>query len=291
MISKLIRISSLALLLGLSQLSMAQGTSYALINANVFNGVDDRIQESAIVLVKDGKIERITSGNAAIPSGYEVIDCEGNFLMPGMFDVHTHINSLAQARRALESGVTTVRTASVPAFQDVSLRELVKAGKIPGPDVAAAGVFVTPDLGESVLADPRLNALAGGVNTDDELELLVKINADRGVDVIKTRGTQRAGLPDTDPRQQVYTERQLRVIVEAAARHGLPVMVHAHGDEGARAAVLAGARSIEHGTYLSDETIRLMKERGAPPRQTHGAATRARSSRSTPARSENRDRC
>ena len=262
MINNLIRISSLALLLCLSQLSMAQGTSYALTNANVFNGVDDRIQEDAIVLVKDGKIERITSGDTSIPSGYEVIDCEGNFLMPGMFDVHTHINSLAQARRALESGVTTVRTASVPAFQDVSLRELVKAGKIPGPDVAAAGVFVTPNLGESVLADPRLSALAGGVNTDVELRLLVKINADRGVDVIKTRGTQRAGLPDTDPRQQVYTERQLRVIVNAAALRNLPVMVHAHGDEGARAAVLAGARSIEHGTYLSDGTIRLMKERG-----------------------------
>jgi imidazolonepropionase-like amidohydrolase len=60
----------------------------------------------------------------------------------------------------------------------------------------------------------------------------------------------------------VYTERQLRVIVDAAERHGLPVMVHAHGDEGARAAVLAGARSIEHGTYLSTETLRLMKERG-----------------------------
>ena len=262
MINNLFRISSLALLLCLSQLSMAQGTSYALTNANVFNGVDDRIQEDAIVLVKDGKIERITSGDTSIPSGYEVIDCEGNFLMPGMFDVHTHINSLAQARRALESGVTTVRTASVPAFQDVSLRELVKAGKIPGPDVAAAGVFVTPNLGESVLADPRLSALAGGVNTDVELRLLVKINADRGVDVIKTRGTQRAGLPDTDPRQQVYTERQLRVIVNAAALRNLPVMVHAHGDEGARAAVLAGARSIEHGTYLSDGTIRLMKERG-----------------------------
>jgi imidazolonepropionase-like amidohydrolase len=262
MISKPIRISSLALLLCLSQLSMAQGTSYALTNANVFNGIDDRIREDAIVLVSDGKIERITSGNASIPSGYEVIDCEGNFLMPGMFDVHTHISSLAQARRALVSGVTTVRTAGVAAFQDVSLRELVKAGKIPGPDVIAAGVFVTSNLGESVLADPRLKALAAGVNTDEEFRLLVQINADRGVDVIKTRGTQRAGLPDTDPRQQVYTERQLRVIVEAAARRGLPVMVHAHGDEGARAAVLAGARSIEHGTYLSDETIRLMKERG-----------------------------
>jgi imidazolonepropionase-like amidohydrolase len=182
--------------------------------------------------------------------------------MPGMFDVHTHISSLAQARRALESGVTTVRTAGVPAFQDVSLRELVKAGKIAGPDVVAAGVFVTTNLGESVLADTRLQALAGGVNTDEEFRLLVKINADRGVDVIKTRGTQRAGLPETDPRQQVYTERQLRVIVEEAARHDLPVMIHAHGDAGARASVLAGARSIEHGTYLSDETIRLMKERG-----------------------------
>ncbi len=262
MINNLIRISSLALLLCLSPLSMAQGTSYALTNANVFNGVDDRIRKDAIVLVKDGKIERIAGGDASIPAGYEVIDCEGKFLMPGMFDVHTHINSLAQARRALESGVTTIRTASVPAFQDVSLRELVKAGRIPGPDVAAAGVFVTPNLGESVLADPRLEALAGGVNTDEELRLLVNINADRGVDVIKTRGTQRAGLPDTDPRQQVYTEHQLRVIVEAAARHGIPVMVHAHGDEGARAAVLAGARSIEHGTYLSAETIGLMKERG-----------------------------
>jgi imidazolonepropionase-like amidohydrolase len=262
MINNLIRISSLALLLCLSQLSMAQGTSYALTNANVFNGVDDRIQEGAVVLVSDGKIERITGGDAPIPAGYEVIDCEGNFLMPGMFDVHTHINSLAQAKRALESGVTTVRTAGVPAFQDVSLRELVKAGKIAGPDVAAAGVFVTTNLGDSILADPRLKALAAGVNTDEEFRLLVQINADRGVDVIKTRGTQRAGLPETDPRQQVYTERQLRVIVEEAARHDLPVMIHAHGDAGARAAVLAGARSIEHGTYLSDETIRLMKERG-----------------------------
>ncbi len=262
MINNLFRISSLALLLCLSQLSMAQGTSYALTNANVFNGIDDRIQEGAMVLVSDGKIERITSGDASIPAGYEVIDCEGNFLMPGMFDVHTHINSLAQARRALESGVTTVRTAGVPAFQDVSLRELVKAGKIAGPDVVAAGVFVTTNLGDSILADPRLKALAAGVNTDEEFRLLVQINADRGVDVIKTRGTQRAGLPETDPRQQVYTERQLRVIVEEAARHDLPVMIHAHGDAGARAAVLAGARSIEHGTYLSDDTIRLMKERG-----------------------------
>jgi imidazolonepropionase-like amidohydrolase len=128
--------------------------------------------------------------------------------------------------------------------------------------VVAAGVFVTPDLGETVLADPRLAEFSDGVESDEALRAVVRINADRGVDVIKTRGTQRAGLPDTDPRQQVYSERQLRVVVTEAAAYGLPVMVHAHGDEGAQAAVRAGARSIEHGTYLSDETLALMKERG-----------------------------
>ena len=258
----LARMSSALLLLCVSSISIAQSASYALTNANVFNGVDNRITKNATVFVTDGEIQQIAVGKVEMPAGYTIIDCEGNFLMPGMFDVHTHINTLAQAERVLASGVTTVRTGSTPAFQDVSMRELAKAGKIPGPDVSAAGVFVTPNLGNTVLADPRLSELADGVNTDDELRMLVNINADRGVDVIKTRGTQRAGLPDTDPRQQVYTERQLRIIVEEAARHDIPVMVHAHGDEGARAAVLAGARSIEHGTYLSDETIRLMKERG-----------------------------
>jgi len=155
-----------------------------------------------------------------------------------------------------------VRTASVPAYQDVALSELVRTGRIAGPDVVAAGVYVTPNLADTVLADPRLSAIDGSVDTDDELRLLVEINADRGVDVIKTRATERAGLPNTDPRKQVYSERQLRVIVDAAAKHGLAVMAHAHGDEGARAAVRAGVRSIEHGTYLSTATLELMRERG-----------------------------
>ena len=241
---------------------LGQENSYALVNARLFNGVDDKIFEEVTVLVSDGKIDGVTADEETIPPHYTVIDIENNYLLPGLIDVHTHLDSLDRAERALMSGVTTVRSASVPGFQDVALRELVRTGAIAGPDVVAAGIYVTPDLGETVLADPRLSAIEGLVDTDVALRLVVDINADRGVDVIKTRGTERAGLPDTDPRKQVYTERQLRVIVEAAARHGLSVMVHAHGDEGARAAVLAGARSIEHGTYLSAETLALMKERG-----------------------------
>ena len=236
--------------------------SFALTNANLFNGTENLIYEDITVFVKDGKIERIAAADAPIDSAYTTVDVEGNYLMPGMFDVHTHLGTLDQAKRALDSGVTTVRSASVNAYQDVALRELSKAGKIPGPDVVAAGVYVTPNLGGTVLADPGLVDLADGVHTDEQLRKLVNVNIARGVDVIKTRGTQRAGLPNTDPRKQVYTERQLRVIVEEAASHGVAVMVHAHGDEGARAAVLAGARSIEHGTYLSRETLELMQERG-----------------------------
>lgn len=236
--------------------------SYALINTNLFDGVNNKISRDVVVLVKDGLIERVADSKLSLPAGYDVIDLEGNFLMPGLFDVHTHISTLDQAKRALHSGVTTVRSASVPAFQDVALSELAKSGRIAGPDMVAAGIYVTPKLEETVLADPRLADLIGGVNTDQELRKLVNINVSRGVDVIKTRGTERAGLPDTDPRQQVYSQRQLQVIVDAAARHNKSVMVHAHGDEGARAAVLAGARSIEHGSYLSKETLKEMKKRG-----------------------------
>jgi len=255
------KILMLALILWLP-VSSADDVSYALINANVFNGVDNTIIAGATVLVADGKIEAIVDGGSAVADRFQVIDLEHNYLLPGLFDVHTHVETLEQAERALVSGVTTLRSASTTAYQDVALRELARAARIPGPDVVAAGVYVTPDLGNTSLADPRFSEIDGRVDSDDELRLLVNINADRGVNVIKTRGTQRAGLPDTDPRQQVYSERQLRVVVDAASRRGLAVMVHAHGDEGARAAVLAGARSIEHGTYLSAETLALMKERG-----------------------------
>ncbi len=216
----------------------------------------------AQIVVRGRLIERVDAAGAATPAGARVVDVGGRWVLPGLIDAHTHIASLAAARRALESGVTTVRSAGVPAFQDVALRDLVRAGALPGPDVVAAGVFVTPELGETLLADPRLAPVARGVHTPDELRAVVRVNLARGVDVIKTRGTERAGLPDTDPRRQTYTEAQLRAVVEEAATRRIPVEVHAHGDEGARAAVLAGARSIEHGTYLSDSTLRLMRARG-----------------------------
>ncbi|GAB1444653.1 Xaa-Pro dipeptidase [Flammeovirgaceae bacterium] len=250
------------LLLFIASYTYAQQKDYVLINANLFNGVDNKIYPDVVVFVKNGKIEKIGKKGDAISSNYSVVDCEGNYLLPGMMDVHTHLDNLESANRALYSGVTTVRSASVSAFQDVAIREMVKSGIIPGPDMVACGVYITPHLGETILADPRLGSLYNGVNTDEELRKIVNVNIDRGANVLKTRGTERAGRPDTDPREQTYTEHQLKVIVDEAAKRGVPIMIHGHGDEGARAAVKAGARSIEHGTFLKDETLKLMKEKG-----------------------------
>jgi len=88
------------------------------------------------------------------------------------------------------------------------------------------------------------------------------MNLAHGVNWIKILATDRAGTADTDPRKQVYTEDEIRAIVQEAATRNVPVQAHAHGDEGAMAAVKAGVRSIEHGTYLSDATLQEMKQRG-----------------------------
>ena len=236
-----------------------------LVDASVVDVVAGDVDSDMTVVVRGERIQRIVPDDSvgAIPDGATVVRLEGRYVLPGLIDGHTHLESLGAARRALESGVTTARTVGVGGYRDVRMREMVRGGTLPGPEMIAAGVFVDTDLGEAVLADPRLGAFHGEeVRRPADLRRVVKVNVDRGVDWIKTRATERAGLPDQDPRQQVYNEKQLRAIVEAGAPEGVPVAVHAHGNAGIRAAVAAGARSIEHGTYAREETLRRMAAAG-----------------------------
>ena len=254
----------IALFLATATVASAQQSPPVVVlrHANLADGVRGAIATNAALVIRNGQIAQVENEPFTPPAGATVIDIAGRYVVPGLIDAHTHISTLANARRALESGVTTVRSASTNNYQDVSLRELVKQGVVPGPDMVAAGVFITPELGETMLADPRLGAFKDGVTSEAALRAVVRVNLDRRVDVIKTRGTERAGLPNTDPRKQTYTEQQLAWIVDEATKGGVSVMAHAHGDEGAYAAVKAGVKSIEHGTYLSDSTLTLMKQRG-----------------------------
>jgi len=266
-ISNILRLSllfPLALLISIpAPVHAQQATQSVLItNAHIIDGVhEDAIAETSLLL-KDGKIAQIFDRNEQLPQADTVIDAGNRYVLPGLIDAHTHISSLPSAERALLSGVTTLRTAGSDSYHDIAIDNLVKKGMLKGPEIVGAGIFVQPNLGEDLLADLRFANLPDNITTEESLRKLVQINIDRGARVIKTRATERAGSPDTDPRKQVYSREQLQIIVDEASKHGIPVMAHSHGAEGSAAAVSAGVRSIEHGTYLKEETIRQMKQQG-----------------------------
>ena len=233
----------------------------ALTNASVVNVRTGAVLRNATVVLRGGRIESV--GTTAAPSGIRAIDLRGRHVVPGLIDAHVHIGSLPQMRAALESGATTVRSAGASNYADVGLRELVKRGFVAGPDMIAAGYHVRPGVAPEFFIDfPDHGDLMGGINSADALRRMVRANLSRGVDWIKTLATERAGTPDTDPRKQVYSQEELRILVVEAGSKNIPVMAHAHGAEGADAAVRAGVRSIEHGTYLTDETLQMMAKQG-----------------------------
>ena len=236
----------------------------ALAGATVLDPGTGDVTIGATVLVANGRIEAIQPSGAAPPDGYRAIDLGGRYLVPGLIDAHVHIADFAAARRALASGVTTARSMGVSHFVDVGLRALAATGDIDSPEILAAGYHVRPQPTEAVFVDaPELaDLIEKGVHSPDAMARMARLMASRNVDWIKVVATDRAGLPTTDPRRPLYDAATLEALVEEAAAAGLPVAAHAHGDEGGRAAVVAGVRSIEHGTYLSGETLALMVERG-----------------------------
>jgi imidazolonepropionase-like amidohydrolase len=238
----------------------------ALTNASVVDVRNGTVTRGATVLMRGGRIESIgppSPRGSDPPADVRSLDLRGRYVVPGLIDAHVHIGSAAQMRAALESGVTTVRSAGVSHFVDVGLRELVKRGAIAGPDMIAAGYHVRPGVAPELFLDfPDLADLMGGISSGDALRRAVRANVSRGVDWIKTLATERAGTPDTDPRKQVYSQEELRILVVEAGSKNIPVMAHAHGAEGADAAVRAGVRSIEHGTYLTDDTLQMMARQG-----------------------------
>jgi imidazolonepropionase-like amidohydrolase len=231
----------------------------ALTNASVINVRNGQISRGTTVVLRNGLIESV--GATAAPSGVRVIDLKGKFVLPGLIDSHTHIADLASARRALESGVTTARDAGVDAWVDVGLRELVRKGAVPGPDIIATGYWIRPPLPEQAfLTDPSLAPLMTGLDSPEAVRQIVRSNLAHSVDWIKVFASGSGGPGEA--RRPMLSEAAMRAAVEEAATRGVPVFAHSHSDDGTLAAVRAGVRCIEHGTYVSDSTLTQMKEKG-----------------------------
>jgi len=239
------------------------GQDLVIVNASVVDVDDGAIRRDVTVRIRDGRIASIGPGDGEAPGG-SVIDLHGMYLAPGLIDAHVHVGSTEQARRALQSGVTTVRSAGVSHYVDVGMRELQRRGVLEIPEVRATGYHVRPDPAPGLFLDhPDLAPfMEGGIRGPEAIRAMARAMLDRGVDFLKVNATERAGVPSMDPRRQLYSEAELRTLVVVGEERGIGVMAHAHGDAGARAAVAAGVRSIEHGTYLSPVTLAMMAERG-----------------------------
>ncbi|MEV5981183.1 amidohydrolase family protein [Streptomyces sp. NPDC052114] len=224
------------------------------------------VTEDTVVVIVGGVVRTAGArGRTAVPEGVEVLDAHGRWVLPGLVEAHIHLNTAAEARDAVLYGATSARSGSTNFYQDIAVRELARRAPRLAPRLRAAGVFVTPDLGDTVLADPDLTPLArlrDGVRSPEALRRVVEINLARGADVIKTRVNERAGLPEQDPLAQVYDREQLSAVVAAARRGGKGVLCHSYSEKGCHDAVMAGIRSLEHGAFVGEHTLREMRRRG-----------------------------
>jgi imidazolonepropionase-like amidohydrolase len=254
--SILVAAAALSTLLGFPTMAAEQWLS----NAQLIDGLPGSKVRAVNLRIVDGRIAEITAAGARTGA----LDLRGAFLMPGFIDAHTHIEDPASARRALHSGVTTTRVLGDAYLKGLATRDLVRGDHIEGPQMLVSGGHVRPRLGEAfILSFPQFGQyLDAPLQGAEQVAQVVTAVAARGADVIKVGASERAGLARTDPRRQELSYEELRAAVLAAEQAGLFVAAHAPDRYGANAAVRAGVRSIEHGTYIDDETLALMRRQG-----------------------------
>ncbi|MER6998164.1 amidohydrolase family protein [Streptomyces sp. NPDC000410] len=244
----------------------ARGGNLVVQGGTLLDPATGEVIENAVVVIEAGTVRAAgRRDSVAVPQGVEVLDAHGRWVLPGLVDAHIHLSTAAEARDAVRKGATSARSGSTAFYQDIAVRELARHSPTLAPRLTAAGVFVTPDLGDTVLADPDLTPLArlkDGVRSAEALRRVVEVNLARGADVIKTRVNERAGLPEQDPLAQVYSHEQLSEIVAAARRRGKSVLCHSYSEQGCHDAVTAGIRSLEHGAFVGERTLREMRRRG-----------------------------
>jgi imidazolonepropionase-like amidohydrolase len=260
--------------LGIAAASLAlilpqQATRTAVRFGHLWDGT--HLVDDATVVIEDGRIATVVSGAGEVPAGATTIDLRSYTAIPGLIDLHTHITYywdrkpgtrplgqprrrpavtvfLAQenARRILETGVTTIRDLGASAETDMAMRDLVAMGAMIGPRMFVAGQGIS--AGRGWTPDPAAMAK----NAEDRIKA--------GSDWVKVYGSR--GSFDSVDTTQTITFDEMKAIVDAAHALSHKVAIHSYGPSGVKDAVRAGADSVEHGIDLDDETIAEMVKRG-----------------------------
>ena len=290
---KVVFVSVGALLLATSSLAAQPADVVTVIHAGkLLDKPGSPPRGPSTVIIRNGKIAEILPGHQQGPAGATLIDLKDKFVLPGLIDSHVHLDSDAggnaalieavtdsparaayraagNAKKTLMAGFTTVRNLGDGTGATLALRDAVAAGELPGPRIIDAGRSISTTSGHmdaTLSVSEDLHDSIGQENLCDGVESCrqaIRKQVRRGVDVIKiatTGGVNSrigAGLG-----RQLFDD-EVKVLVDTAHLYGKKVAVHAHGDDGVNIALAAGADSIEHGTMMTDESIKLFKAAGA----------------------------
>lgn len=292
---------SVALIAGMAHAQTPPEKVTVLRAAHLFDGASGRLSAPGVVVVRGQRIVAV-GADALVPAGSDVIDLGDATLMPGIIDAHTHIaydhddnwaqgfyegmlrfpveqalHAARNARVTLQAGVTTVRDVGAADFIDVALRNAIKDGISEGPRMLVAGHAIGSTGGHcdnSPFPPERVKPsgpIEGVCNGPEQCRAAVRYQMKWGADVIKICASGGV-LSESDPVDvPQLTPAELAAIMSEAHAWGRKVAAHSHGDRAARLAVEAGVDSIEHGSFLLADTLKLMKAKGVylvPTRMT-----------------------
>src|SRR5436190_22919509 len=247
--------------------------------------------DKPVILVRDGRVVEVKRGAEAVaaPPEARTIRLDGLTLLPGLIDMHVHLESdptyggynvlkfndrfwsvlqVPHAQRTLAAGFTTVRNVGSDHWNDVGLREAIDEGRLVGPRVVTAGYAIGATGGhcDQTYFPPSMQQKSPyNFDSPDEARKRVREVRKYGAQVIKICATGGVFSRNTEPGQQQLTLAEMQAVVEEARLQGLRVAAHAHGTSGIKDAIRAGVNTIEHASLIDDEGIALARRHGAWP--------------------------